>query len=477
MASSRVSAGTAYTHPVGTSPWDALHGEYDYRVEDIGGELPKGLAGALYRIGPGRLEVEGRPLGHIFDGDGMVSRFEIGPEGVGFRNRYVRTRHHRNSADGTIGRGIGTLRPGGFLANAFRLPSNVSNTNVVAHAGGLFSLWEGGRPHRLDPETLATIGIEDFDGTLKLLGAFSAHPKIDPHSGEMFNFGIELFPRPMIRCYRRLPSGRMDQINTFPLARPTFCHDFALTERHMVFIVDPIVVHRPVRAALGLASIDRCMTFDESLGSRVAVVPRDGGPARVFDTTALFHFHANNAFDDGDDVVLEIVSHDVEERGWAGWNQHLREYRDNSGGAFGGRLERVRISGTSLRREPVMDLGCEFPQIDHRYESRDHTLSFVAAASEAGGDPDSIVVCDHLRGDQRAHTVVGGNSVCEPIFVADPARDGEGVGWLLSVEHQPAQANSRLIVLDTERVADGPIATAELSHHLPMGFHGTFVPA
>ncbi|MBJ7330948.1 MAG: carotenoid oxygenase family protein, partial [Solirubrobacteraceae bacterium] len=184
--------------------FEALEVEHDYVVEEAEGALPEGLVGTLYRNGPGRLEVGGQPLGHMFDGDGMLSMFAFDGSGdVTYRNRYVRTSHYLagRHSDGAPMRGLGTLKPGGPLANALRLPVNVANTSVVMHGGELLALWEGGKPHALDPDTLETKGVYDYDGELKWLGAFSAHPKIDPLTGELFNFGIDMVPRPMLRCY------------------------------------------------------------------------------------------------------------------------------------------------------------------------------------------------------------------------------------------------------------------------------------
>jgi all-trans-8'-apo-beta-carotenal 15,15'-oxygenase len=64
----------------------------------------------------------------------------------------------------------------------------VSNISVVMQDDRLLSLWEGGAPYALDPRTLETLGLEDFGGKV---AAFSAHPKIDSRSGELFNFGID----------------------------------------------------------------------------------------------------------------------------------------------------------------------------------------------------------------------------------------------------------------------------------------------
>jgi all-trans-8'-apo-beta-carotenal 15,15'-oxygenase len=166
--------------------------EFDYRIDEIEGELPKDLTGTLHRIGPGKHQVGRTLLHNVFDGDGMVSQFTLDGSSVRFRNRYVRTKHfnHGLRSNRIKYRGVGTQIPGGPLANFLRLPGNVANTNVVHHDGELLALWELGKPHRLHADTLDTLGEYDFGGRLGYLGAFSAHPKWDPDSGEMYNFGL-----------------------------------------------------------------------------------------------------------------------------------------------------------------------------------------------------------------------------------------------------------------------------------------------
>jgi carotenoid cleavage dioxygenase len=60
-----------------------------------------------------------------------------------------------------------------------------SNTNVVGHAGRILSLTEGAMPYELSPE-LDTIGRTAFGGTLPT--GFTAHPKVDPVTGELHGF-------------------------------------------------------------------------------------------------------------------------------------------------------------------------------------------------------------------------------------------------------------------------------------------------
>nr|MCH9709283.1 carotenoid oxygenase family protein [Actinomycetes bacterium] len=44
------------------------------------------------------------------------------------------------------------------------------------------------------------------------------------------------------------------------------------------------------------------------------------------------------------------------------------------------------------------------------------------------------------------------------------------------VEYQADQHRSRLVILDAKDLEGGPIATAQLNHHIPQGFHGNFAP-
>ena len=65
--------------------------------------------------------------------------------------------------------------------------SGVANTNIVWHAGKLMALEEAHKPFELDPATLDSRGYSD-----DYRGKVTAHPKIDPDTGEMvwFAYGV-----------------------------------------------------------------------------------------------------------------------------------------------------------------------------------------------------------------------------------------------------------------------------------------------
>ena len=457
-----------------TTDWhgifDSLLDEHDYVVDEIEGQIPTALAGTLYRNGPGKNEIGGKPFAHLFDGDGMLSQFTIRDGRVHYRNRFVRTTHYlaERAADKPLFRGFGTQKPGGVLGNAFRFPANVANTSVTFHAGNLLALWEGGRPWRLDPDTLDTIGEYDYDGELKSAYTFSAHPKIDPGTRELFNFGVQYGPRTRIRSYRVDAQGRLHHLRPVTLPYPVMNHDFALTTRHLVFVIDPILVRVP-RFLLGATSFDGALHFDSSKSTRIILVPRDGGKPRVAECEPFFHFHVNNAFEDGDGTVVDLVRYQDYKLG-----DSLRDFK-NAGFRERGTLWRYRVSRAGdVTSEELLPWQCEFPQHDWRRTTLGHRFAYVA-----GGDSDelfgqAVVKIDHETGTWSAHDFGEGQLAGEPIFVPRSDDSAEDDGWLLSLVYSVAEHRSRLVVLDARDVTSDPVAVAHLRHHVPLGFHGTF---
>ncbi len=70
------------------------------------------------------------------------------------------------------------------------LSSTVTNTTPVVHAGRLLATKEDARPYEIDPHTLETRASTTSTASYKSL-TFTAHPKIDPVTGEMIAFGYE----------------------------------------------------------------------------------------------------------------------------------------------------------------------------------------------------------------------------------------------------------------------------------------------
>ncbi len=450
---------------------EAQHTEYDYGIEAVEGAIPDELAGTLYRNGPGRWQDHtGRPLHHLFDGDGMISAFTIGAGAVHYRNRYVRTQHFQGKS-GT--RHMGTDATGGWLANIGRLPPNLANTNVVEHAGHLYALWEGGPPHEVDPDTLETRGLRRFGGELRWIGSYSAHPCFCPSSGDMFNFGVEFIPAPHLRVYRTDRRGRLKHYRSVSLPYVAMVHDFAITERYLVFLISPIIPDS-IPIALGLRAFGDGMKYRPERGSSFILIPRDGGEVRRIEHEAVLQFHLSNAYDDRGDVIVDAITYHGGEL-----LDCIARFRTTPMDRVSSEFTRFRITGGGrVMREQLSDRTCEFPRHHPDREGRPHRWSYFNTKHNLGTLYDGISKLDLADNSQTTYVAeTVGNSFCEPVFAPRPGASDEDDGWLLSVEYQVEEHTSRLVVLDAKDLEGGPIATAQLTHHIPQGFHGDFVPA
>ena len=371
---------------------------YDYAVGEVEGCIPPELRGTLYRNGPSRNEIAGTPFAHLFDGDGMLSQFTFADGGVHYRNRFVRTNHYlgERSASEPRYRGFGSQRAGGMAANAFRLPaaSNPANTSVVLHAGNLLALWEGGHPWRLDPDTLETIGEEDFGGALKGAHAFSAHPKLDPATGELFNFGIQYGPRTRIRTYKIDRAGRLDYLQPVTLPYPVMNHDFALTAKHMIFVIDPLIL-RMTRFLTGFSSLDQAFRWDSSRATRIILVPRDGGKPRVAECDPFFHFHFANAFEDGSDTVIDLCRYEDYAVG-----ELLRNFKGATDISAHSSLWRLRVTPSGrVQQTELCPFQAEFPQLDMERTGTPNRYTYLSARLSGAGYPTAVVKVDNDTGD------------------------------------------------------------------------------
>ena len=452
--------------------FEPLPDERDYTVTRLEGRLPEELTGTLYRIGPGRWEIGRTRLSHLFDGDGMVSQFVFDGRSVRFRNRYVRTRQYLDSlrSDRLRRPGVGTRRPGGFLANVGRPPANVANTGVALHADRLLALWEGGPPHLLDPDTLATQGTYDFEGRLRgTLRSFSAHPKWDPATGEMFNFGQDFTPLPSLNCWKVDRAGRMRRLASVRLLDMPWNHDVALTQKHLLFVLDPYMFDLGRLAAGG--PVMEAIVHRPAKGTRFVLVPRDGGPARIVEHESLVHVHVSNAFEDGSDTVVDLVLFDD----FATLKRDLTDFRSAFTTLPPSRLMRYRITpGGRVIAHELTDAPGEFPQFDRRLATRPHGFTYLTGRTTPSGPYDSVLKVDNGSGAVQAHPLGHDSYVGEPLFVPRSPDAAEDDGWLLAVVYSAADHRSRLVVLDARDLNAPPVATAHLDHHLPLGFHGTF---
>jgi all-trans-8'-apo-beta-carotenal 15,15'-oxygenase len=461
--------------------------ECDQPLRLVEGELPLALRGTLFRNGPGKLEAFGTRYDHPFDGDGMVTRFEFNGQSVHYRNSYVKTAEYvaEQRAGKMLYRAFGTNLPGGLRANFLRLHfKNAANTSVAMVGGKLLALWEGGLPHELDQTTLETVGRYDFAGQLHnradLLGRlispelpFSAHPKMDPKSGELHNFGTLMGSVSKLVLYRVRRNGTMATPRFVPLPALAFVHDFVLTENYSVFFLSA-VSFGVARALCGLATPVGSLTGAESAPATVLLVPRDGSAPISVPAQPGFLFHFANGFEDERGrVVLDGMRMDALPTA-----AEVRELLAGNVVAIPpARPTRYVIDPATRHCEEsqLSETKADLPTIDPRHTGLPyrHFWSIASTPEQTGPFFHCLLHFDHQRG--AALRDFGLDLPGEPLFVPAPDGAAEGEGWILSLVYRAGEHRTDLYVL---RPTDlGTVCRLELPHHLPSGFHGTWQSA
>jgi len=474
----------------------SLPEEFDYAIDEVEGQIPPDLSGTLFRNGPGLFEQGGQAYRHPFDGDGMICAIAFRNGTAHFRNRFVRTEGYvaEQAAQKLLYRGVfGTQKPGGWLANIFdfRL-KNIANTNVIYWGGKLLALWEAAEPHRLDPQTLDTLGLDDLGGLLQGNKAFSAHPWVDPMIGSaaeeegdrplpsprLVNFSIKPGLSTTITLYELDAAGQAIQQHSHSIPGFAFIHDFAITPHYAIFFQAPMVFN-PVPFALGLRGAGECLTFQPDQPTQIIVIPRDGSAAQTFSTPAGFVFHHANAFEADDCLVVDSICY-----GFFPALEPDQAFLDVDFDALApGQLWRFRINRTtgSVERQLLEERCCEFPTAHPDRVGRPYRKLYMGAADAPTGNAplQGILKCDLETGDRQLWSAAPWGYISEPIFVPRSAArhqpDNEDDGWLLTLVFNGKTGRSEVIILDAKDLS-APVARLKLRHHVPYGLHGSFTP-
>ncbi|NQX87667.1 MAG: carotenoid oxygenase family protein [Halioglobus sp.] len=453
---------------------------YVIPAREIDGTIPDGIRGIFLRAGPARNELAGQPFGHWFDGDGGVSSFRIENGQVHYRCSFVKTPKYldESAAQKVVYRSYGHNAPGGFFKN-FHLPANCANTSVVYHGGKLLALFEGGRPWRLDLDTLQTMGEEDFDGALRPRETYSAHGKVHPDTGDYINFGMAAsLTGPRVDLFRVAPDGRMAKRGSVKVDRMAFCHDNAMTKNFLILMVMPVSFKRPLNVMLARETIDQNMEYQPELGMKVYVVAlEDFSLVRTFEVDPFTFAHCSNAWEDRGELFVDVLELNQQQG-----EEAKAQYRDIFHQPFPatGKMQRYRFNiqtGAVSPENLPNDLPCEFPQWDWRRTGRPSRYIYTAGIcqNDTPGFYNALQRIDLSNGEVKVFDAGCGRFVSEGIFVPRKPDSPESDGYLLSAVYDANTQKSELLILDADSLSE-PIATVRLRNHIPHGFHGGWSP-
>lgn len=443
----------------------------------ITGNIPPDLRGTLYRNGAGRLSRGGKQVGHWLDGDGAILGIHFANTGATGVYRYVQTSGYlkEQQADAFIYSNYGMTASGGFWNNWFKPVKNTANTSVLALPDRLLALWEGGQPHALDLETLTTVGIDKLSG-LTSKQTFSAHPKVDPMTGAIFNHGVTVGLDSTLHLYRCDSTGKVRHQNSYSLSGLPLIHDFCLAGEYLVFLVSPVRINlTPI--ILGLKSYSEAMAWKPELGTEILIFNKDSlDLVSRGQTDPWFQWHfANGYVNQEGNIVTEFIRYANFDT-----NQFLREvasgYTQTSAPGTLCSLTLDPQTAKVIENKQLSDFIGDFPQVSAQKIGQPWRYTFlnVHRYGVTGGEElfNAIACFDREINDMRIADMGANCYPSEPILV--PGKDNPEQGWLLTVIYDGDADRSEVRIYQSDRLFEPPVCRLALPKVIPHSFHGTW---
>jgi carotenoid cleavage dioxygenase-like enzyme len=421
----------------------------------VTGAIPDALDGRYLRIGPNPVTPD--PAGyHWFTGDGMVHGIAIKQgKALWYRNRWIRSRRVAGA------RGVAPApgpRHAGF---------DTVNTNVAAIAGRTFAMVEAtSYPVELS-DTLDEQAYNGFDGTLR--GSFTAHPHLDPLTGEHHAIAYEGTDFETVRHIVISPHGRVVREEPIKVKHGPSIHDCAITARYVVVLDLPVTFS--MKTLIGGHSFPYRWNPDHQ--ARIGLAPRTGAGSETIwiDVDPCYIFHVANAFDLPDGrVVMDAVVYDSMFSGsLAGPDAAPRGFERWTINPAAGTVHRRTIDGTPQ----------EFPRPDERRIGQPYRYAYTLGLPRTGETfiGETFILKHDLQAGARAvHDFGDGRYPGEFVFVPAYADAGEDEGWLVGLVVDLPHETTDLEILDARAFTGEPVASIHLPHRVPPGFHGNWLP-
>ncbi|MEM9669236.1 MAG: carotenoid oxygenase family protein [Pseudomonadota bacterium] len=432
----------------------------------VQGKAPTGLEGTLYRNGPAQFHYGNTHASHWFDGDGMIQRVHV-EDGMAIHSgKFVETtkRTAEQAADRFLADGFGTKGDPSYPVQSSD-DVNAANTSVVMAGGELLALWEAGSPWRLDPETLESRGPKVWRDDLKGM-PYLAHPKIEP-DGRIWNLGVN---GTRIAIYLAGADGELIDFGLTDMGVPAYLHDWAMTDRHLVILVQPWLRTRMIPPF-----VDSLEWHPED-GLKILIVDKDDfsktrwaqAPARAF-------FHTGAAWEEDDGTIkLDVAFYDEPILGSGGGASEIKgTWTVAERPPYQSKFSLLVIPPKGDARIIETALDGDFPQVDpRRHGLNRHLSALVTGVSDRHPGNTTLSVHDWDTGETDAFDFGSTRIAEEFLFAPKPGSSAERDSWLIGPVLNIKAQTREIHVFDARKVSDGPVCTWMADYTWPLGFHG-----
>jgi carotenoid cleavage dioxygenase-like enzyme len=466
-------------HPYRTGPWRPQTTEWDADdLTAVEGEVPTDLDGVYLRNTENPLHPALKTY-HPFDGDGMLHIVGFRDGKAFYRNRFVRTEGFlaENEVGGPLWPGLAepvslSKRDDGWGARG--LMKDASSTDVIVHRGAaLTSFYQCGDLYRLDPYSGDTLGKESWNHAFPFDWGVSAHPKVDDRTGELLFFN---YSKQAPYMHYGVVDGNNDLVHYIdvPLPGPRLPHDMAFTANYVILndfplFWDPELLERNAHVA----------GFHRDMPSRFAVIPRRGQTAdiRWFEADPTFVLHFTNAYENGDEIVLDgFFQGDPDPADNGMGDKWQRAFRFLALDRMQARLHRWRFNLVTghIVEEQLSDSITEFGMINAGYAGTAYRYTYAATGKPSWFLFDGLVKHDLQTGSEQRFAFEDGVYGSETAMAPRVGSTNEDDGYLVTLTTDMNADASYCLVFDAARIGDGPVCKLALPERISSGTHSTW---
>ena len=480
------------------SPYNApgfkpVHTLCSNAVLQVSGKIPDDLEGVYLRNGTNLQFEQTNGRYHMFNGAGMLHQLQIAAGKASYSNTYIKTPRYEiedamgqdqylhfgdlagGGKAGLVRMAVAALRQRlGILPALEALESGSSTTAVQYHHGTLYCLQETGYPFALNTRVEDGHLILDGEGRWDTFGGkldspFTAHPKIDPVTGDWYTFSTQFSSGRLYHSVVR--QGELAQHSVIDQQKPAlaFLHDYYLTEHYLVFPdlslrFNPKDMFGPEKSP---------MVFDADYKMRWGVIKRDhqpGDPVRWFTTEQPGHlWHVVNGWeetrdDGGTDIVLFAPV-------FRSYPSNLPIHNPQEPHAKFNKWRLNLDSGQVTEDRVLLDHFYERPSFNTAYIGRQNRYAYLLDEEKEGMMARGVLKYDMVDEQEVAYFDYGEFYGGEALFVPRTNASGEDDGYLLELLMMADRAE--LLIIDAATMQE--MARLHLPQRVPFGVHSCWL--
>ncbi|GBF82610.1 carotenoid oxygenase family protein [Aphanothece sacrum] len=430
--------------------------ELDINNLKVSGTIPKELQGMYVRNGPNPM-FKPSAYNYPLEGDGMLHGIYFNQGKVSYKNRWIQT--SGLTYEMFEGKELSELK--------FK---NYANTNIMAHGGKLLALYEIGLPYEINKD-LETVGKWDFNG--KLEQSMTAHPKVDPITGELHFYRYSFFNTPYLHYYIADKQGKIIRNYPIEISQPVLIHDMAITQNYAIFFQCPLAFNMQKAKENNTP-----FNWEPEAGSTIILVDRHNPNKKpiYIKTEAFWVWHFMNAYEQNNQVMIDYVYYPKMklESNW----QVILANKSN--------LQRMTIDlpTQKISQQPLDDHYIDFPVIDsrklanpYRFGYAPHIDTELLSQKQLPNYFPALIQYDVVNQTQKIHQLKSGSYCGEPAFIPHPNKTSELDGYIVTLAYNENTNTSDLLIIDPANFEQEPIATVHLPVRVPSGFHGNWIPS